>query len=112
MKLITAVVKPERLDEVVSAVIGSGAHGLTVQEVRGFGHQYGHPDPRHNEDLGASLVPKIRLDMVVDSAAAERVVYALVHAARTGTIGDGKIWVTPVDSIIRVRTGQRGPDAV
>ena len=112
MKLITAVVKPERLDEVVAAVISNGAQGLTVAEVRGFGHQYGHPDPRRHEDLGASLLPKVRLEMAVDSAQAERVIYALVHAARTGTIGDGKIWVTPVESVIRVRTGQRGPEAV
>jgi nitrogen regulatory protein PII len=104
MKLITAVLKPDMVDDVVMAVTEAGARGLTATEVIGFGQQYGHGNPPEST---AVLLPKIRVDIVVEDAEAERVADAIAKRANTGTIGDGKIWVSAVDSVIRVRTGER-----
>ncbi len=112
MKLITAVVKPEMLDDVMRAVTLAGAHGLTVTEVRGFGQQYGHQAAVHPGDRKILVLPKLRVDLVVQDQAAEAVTEAIAKSVNTGTIGDGKIWICPVDSVLRVRTGERDRDAV
>jgi len=117
MKLITAIVRPERLDELIGTLIDHRAHGLTVSEVRGFGRQFGHPvaglpDLGLPSDRKAALLPKIRLDIVALDDDAETLVEAIVKHARTETIGDGKIWVTTVDSVLRIRTGDRDRAAV
>ena len=122
MKLITAIMRPEKLDELIDVVVDSGAHGLTVTEVRGFGQQFGqlvasrgYPDPAgagRAADRRAALLAKIRLEVLVLDDDAETVVEAIAKHARTEMIGDGKIWVTPVDGAMRVRTGARDRDAV
>jgi nitrogen regulatory protein P-II 1 len=118
MKLITAIIRPEKLDELIEALIDSRVHGLTVSEVRGFGRQFGEPAHGADIDLGlpgarkAALLPKIRLDLVVLDDDADTLVKALATHARTETIGDGKIWVTTVDSVLRVRTGEQDHAAV
>jgi nitrogen regulatory protein P-II 1 len=116
MKLITAIVKPEKLDDLVQSIIESGAHGLTVTEVRGFGRQYGQLTAARAaagiRQGQPALLPKIRLDIVVSADDAEAVADAIAKCANTGTIGDGKIWITPVDGVLRVRTGERNRDAV
>jgi nitrogen regulatory protein P-II 1 len=118
MKLITAIVRPEKLDELIAALIDQGVRGLTVTDVRGFGQQYGRLVGAVTRDTGlacehhAVLLAKVRLDLVVLDEDAETVVEAIAKHARTETIGDGKIWVTPVDSALRVRTGERDRAAV
>ncbi|MFI5528256.1 P-II family nitrogen regulator [Kitasatospora sp. NPDC051853] len=112
MKLITAVVKPFKLDEVKTALQSHGVHGLTVTEASGYGRQHGHTEVYRGAEYRIDLVPKVRIEVVVEDEEADLVVDAIVAAARTGKIGDGKVWVVPVDGIVRVRTGERGPDAV
>ena len=112
MKLITAVVKPEVADELVLAVTAAGARGLTATEVIGFGQQNGPSGPAGRAGYSAALLPKIRIDIVVQDEAADAVVSAIAKCANTGTIGDGKIWVTTVDSALRVRTGDRDDAAL
>ncbi|MFG2820396.1 P-II family nitrogen regulator [Kitasatospora sp. NPDC048365] len=112
MKLITAVVKPFKLDEVKTALQELGVHGLTVTEASGYGRQHGHTEVYRGAEYRIDLVPKVRIEVVVEDEDADRVLDAIVAAARTGKIGDGKVWMVPVDSIVRVRTGERGPDAV
>jgi nitrogen regulatory protein P-II 1 len=118
MKLITAILRPEKLDELIETLVDHRVHGLTVSEARGFGRQFGEPAAGVGLDLGlsrarkAALLPKVRLDLVVQDEDADTVVDALVKHARTGTIGDGKIWVSTVDSVLRVRTGDRDNAAV
>ncbi|MFJ5232339.1 P-II family nitrogen regulator [Kitasatospora sp. NPDC088391] len=112
MKLITAVVKPFKLDEVKTALQELGVHGLTVTEASGYGRQHGHTEVYRGAEYRIDLVPKVRIEVVVEDEDAERVMEAIVAAARTGKIGDGKVWAVPVDTIVRVRTGERGPDAV
>ncbi|MEU6542098.1 MULTISPECIES: P-II family nitrogen regulator [unclassified Streptomyces] len=112
MKLITAVVKPYRLDEVKSALRELGVHGLTVTEASGHGRQRGHTEVYRGAEYQVDLVPKVRIEVVVEDAAADDVVEAVLTAARTGKIGDGKVWVLPVETVVRVRTGERGPDAL
>ncbi|MFI0236164.1 P-II family nitrogen regulator [Streptomyces sp. NPDC016845] len=112
MKLITAVVKPFRLDEVKTALQELGVDGLTVTEASGYGRQRGHTEVYRGAEYQVDLVPKVRIEVVVDDADAEPAMDAIVRAARTGKIGDGKVWAVPVESVIRVRTGERGPDAV
>ena len=114
MKLITAVVKPGLRDSVMEAVSAAGAHGLTATEVQGFGQQFGHLDEEVPmwPNWRAALLPKLRIDVVVNDALADRVTEAIVKAVNTGTIGDGKIWITPVSAAIRVRTGERDEKAV
>jgi nitrogen regulatory protein P-II 1 len=118
MKLITAIIRPDKLDELIGAVIDNNVHGMTVTEVRGFGRQFGQLAGKVDADLGlpenrkAALLPKIRLDLVVADDDAETIVEAIAKHARTETVGDGKIWVSTVDSAMRVRTGERGRDAL
>jgi nitrogen regulatory protein PII len=112
MRLITAIIQPEKLDDVIRAATGEGARGLTVTEVRGFGEQYGHPTAAARAGHEAVLLAKIRVDIVVSDEAAQAVTTAIAKSAHTGLIGDGKIWVADVDSVVRVRTGERDRDAV
>ncbi|MFE0357554.1 P-II family nitrogen regulator [Streptomyces nigra] len=111
-KLITAVVKPYRLDEVKEALRQLGVHGLTVTEASGHGRQRGHTEVYRGAEYQVDLVPKVRLEAVVEDAVADEAVEAVVKAAHTGKIGDGKVWVLPVETVVRVRTGERGPDAL
>ncbi|MFH8485793.1 P-II family nitrogen regulator [Streptomyces longisporoflavus] len=112
MKLITAVIKPFRLDEVKTALQELGINGLTVTEASGYGRQRGHTEVYRGAEYQVDLVPKVRLEVVVDDADADPAIDAIVRAASTGKIGDGKVWAVPVETVVRVRTGERGPDAV
>ncbi|WP_132993665.1 P-II family nitrogen regulator [Gordonia zhaorongruii] len=112
MKLITAIVKPFTLEDVKAALEQIGVVGMTVSEVQGYGRQKGHTEVYRGAEYSVDFVPKVRVEVVVDDELMEQVVETIVDSARTGKIGDGKVWVTPVDSIIRVRTGERGPDAI
>ena len=112
MKLVTAIVKPFVLEDVKGALEQIGVLGMTVSEVQGFGRQKGHTEVYRGAEYSVDFVPKVRVEVVADDTLADKVVDAIVEAARTGKIGDGKVWVTPVDSVIRVRTGERGSDAV
>ena len=112
MKLVTAIVKPFVLEDVKSALEQIGVLGMTVSEVQGYGRQKGHTEVYRGAEYSVDFVPKVRVEVVADDTLADKVVDAIVESARTGKIGDGKVWVTPVDSVIRVRTGERGSDAV
>ncbi len=112
MKLVTAIVKPFVLEDVKGALEQIGVLGMTVSEVQGYGRQKGHTEVYRGAEYSVDFVPKVRVEVVADDALADKVVDAVVEAARTGKIGDGKVWVTTVDSVIRVRTGERGTDAV
>jgi nitrogen regulatory protein P-II 1 len=112
MKLITAIVKPFVLEDVKGALEQIGVLGMTVSEVQGYGRQKGHTEVYRGAEYSVDFVPKVRVEVVADDTLADKVVDAVVEAARTGKIGDGKVWVTPVDTVIRVRTGERGTDAV
>ncbi|MEV7420781.1 P-II family nitrogen regulator [Streptomyces sp. NPDC089919] len=112
MKLITAVVKPHKLDEIKEALQAYGIEGLTVTEASGYGRQRGHTEVYRGAEYTVDLVPKIRIEVVVDTDDADSVAEVIVKAARTGKIGDGKVWIVPVDSVVRVRTGERGADAL
>jgi len=112
MKLITAVIKPFKLEEVKSALEAYGIHGLTVSEASGYGRQKGHTEVYRGAEYTVDLVPKIRIEVLVDEHDADSVVDVIVKTAQTGRIGDGKVWTTPVDSVVRVRTGERGVDAL
>jgi nitrogen regulatory protein P-II 1 len=112
MKLITAIVKPEVADELVPAVTAAGARGLTATEVIGFGQQFGHGGPAGSARSSNALLPKVRVDIVIPDEFVDAVVSAIVKSADTGSIGDGKIWVSPVDSALRVRTGERDNSAI
>jgi nitrogen regulatory protein P-II 1 len=112
MKQVTAIIKPFKLDDVKSALEVMGVKGLTVSEVQGFGRQKGHTEVYRGAEYVVDLVPKVRVDILVDDAETGKVVDSIVEAARTGKIGDGKVWVTPVETIVRVRTGERDADAI
>jgi nitrogen regulatory protein P-II 1 len=112
MKLITAIVKPHRLEAVKDALQSFGVHGLTVTEASGYGRQRGHTEVYRGAEYTVDLVPKVRIEVLVEDADAEDVIEVLVTAARTGRIGDGKVWSVPVETAVRVRTGERGPDAL
>ena len=112
MKQVTAIIKPFKLDDVKSALEMLGIQGLTVSEVQGFGRQRGHTEVYRGAEYTVDLVPKVRIDVLVDDVDADKVVDSVVEAARTGKIGDGKVWVTAVDTLVRVRTGERGADAL
>lgn len=112
MKLVTAIVKPFALAEVKSALEAVGVAGLTVSEVQGFGRQKGHTEVYRGAEYTVDFLPKLRVEVVVDDLDAEVVVDAIVAAARTGKIGDGKVWVVPVIDLVRVRTGEHGTDAL
>jgi nitrogen regulatory protein P-II 1 len=112
MKLITAIVKPFKLDDVKDALQASGVQGITVSEVRGFGRQGGHSETYRGAEYKIDFVPKVRLELVVEDSSVDSIVAAIKAAANTGKIGDGKIWVTDVARIVRIRTGEEGPDAI
>jgi nitrogen regulatory protein P-II 1 len=112
MKLITAIVKPFKLDEVKEALKDAGVQGMTVSEVQGFGRQRGHTEVYRGAEYTIDFVPKVRIEILTDEADVDRIVDAVVAAARTDKIGDGKVWVTDVSRIVRIRTGEMGPDAV
>jgi nitrogen regulatory protein P-II 1 len=112
MKLITAIIKPFKLDDVKTALRGAGVEGMTVSEVRGFGRQGGHTETYRGTEYQIDFVPKVRLEIVVDDSAVDSVTETLAEAARTGKIGDGKIWVTTVESLVRIRTGDSGSEAI
>lgn len=112
MKLITAIIKPFKLDDVKGALEGRGVHGLTVSEASGFGRQKGHTEVYRGAEYTVDLVPKVRLEIVVEDDVVDDVVDAIVASAQTGKIGDGKVWVSSVDTIVRVRTGERGSAAL
>ncbi|MCP3798007.1 P-II family nitrogen regulator [Allokutzneria sp. A3M-2-11 16] len=112
MKLVTAIVKPFTLDDVKNALEQLGVLGMTVSEVQGYGRQKGHTEVYRGAEYAVDFVPKVRVEVLVDDEVAGKVVDAVVEAARTGKIGDGKVWVTPVETLVRVRTGERGNDAL
>lgn len=112
MKLLTAIIKPFKLDDVKSAVEAHDIHGMTVSEASGFGRQRGHTEVYRGAEYTVELVPKVRIEIVVDDDRAGDVMDAIVGAAQTGKIGDGKVWSVPVDTVVRVRTGERGAEAL
>ena len=112
MKLITAIVKPLKLDDVKEALKGSGISGMTVSEVQGFGRQRGHTEVYRGAEYQIDFVPKVRLEVLVDEGDVDRIIDAITAAAKTDKIGDGKVWVTNVDAVVRIRTGERGTDAI
>ena len=112
MKLITAILKPSKLDDVKGALHAVGINGMTVSEASGFGRQGGHTEVYRGAEYTVNLVPKVRLEVLVDDKDVDSVLGVIVKSASTGTIGDGKVWTTPVDQVIRVRTGERGPEAI
>jgi nitrogen regulatory protein P-II 1 len=112
MKLITAIVKPFKLDEVKEALKGADVHGMTVTEVQGFGRQAGHTEVYRGTEYKIDFVPKTRIELIVDDGDVESITDVIVNAARTGKIGDGKVWITPVERVVRVRTGERDGDAL
>ncbi|MFZ4719139.1 MAG: P-II family nitrogen regulator [Ilumatobacteraceae bacterium] len=112
MKLITAIVKPFKLDDVKAAVKAAGVTGITVTEVRGFGRQGGHTEVYRGAEYTIDFVPKVKLELVVDDALVDTVLEAITTSAATGKIGDGKIWVSTVERLVRIRTGEEGTDAI
>jgi nitrogen regulatory protein P-II 1 len=112
MKLVTAIIKPFKADDVKAALKASGVAGLTVSEVQGFGRQGGHSETYRGTEYQIDFVPKVRLEVIVDDADVAGVVDTIVTAAATGKIGDGKVWVSPLEDLIRIRTGERGSEAV
>ena len=112
MKLITAIVKPFALEDIKTSLEEAGVLGMTVSEVRGYGRQKGHTEVYRGAEYSVDFVPKVRIEVVVDDFVADKVVDSIVRAARTGKIGDGKVWVSPVETVVRVRTGERGADAL
>jgi nitrogen regulatory protein P-II 1 len=112
MKLITAIVKPFKLDDVKTALKDLSVEGMTISEVRGFGRQRGHTEVYRGSEYTVDFVPKVRIEVLTDDDRAQGVVDAIVGAARTGKIGDGKVWVTPADTVVRIRTGEMGNDAL
>src|SRR5215475_3939724 len=112
MKLITAVIKPFKLDDVKAALQAFGVHGMTVSEASGYGRQRGHTEVYRGAEYQVDLVPKVRVEVICDDEDAEDLVGVIVKAAQTGRIGDGKVWSVPIESVVRVRTGERGSDAL
>jgi nitrogen regulatory protein P-II 1 len=112
VKLITAIIKPFKLDDVRAAIAEAGVVGLTISEVRGYGRQRGHTEVYRGAEYKVDFVPKVRLEILAEDADVAQVMSAIRESAQTGTIGDGKIWVTPVEDVLRVRTGERGSDAL
>nr|WP_298376679.1 P-II family nitrogen regulator [uncultured Halomonas sp.] len=112
MKLITAIIKPFKLDDVREALADSGVQGITVTEVKGFGRQKGHTELYRGAEYVVDFLPKVKIEIAVDDARVESVLDAIVQSANSGRIGDGKLFVTPLEDVIRIRTGERGSDAV
>jgi nitrogen regulatory protein P-II 1 len=111
-KLVTAIIKPFKLDDVKAALESLGVQGMTVSEVSGFGRQKGHTEVYRGAEYTVDMVPKVRVEVLSDDGKALDVVASIAEAARTGKIGDGKVWVTPVEQVVRVRTGERDSDAL
>ncbi|MDT0452545.1 P-II family nitrogen regulator [Streptomyces hesseae] len=112
MKLVTAIVKPYKLEDVKTALRDFGVHGLTVSEATGHGRQRGHTEVYRGAEYTIDLVPKIRIEVLAEDDDADDIVDVIIRSARTGKIGDGKVWVVPLDTVARVRTDERGPDAL
>ncbi len=112
MKKIEAIIKPFKLEEVKEALTEIGVHGMTVSEVKGFGKQKGHTELYRGAEYVIDFLPKLKIELVVDDTIVEKVVETITNAARTGRIGDGKIFIIPVEDAIRIRTGERGPEAI
>ena len=112
MKLVVAIIKPFKLDEVKDALEGLGIQGMTVSDARGFGRQRGHTEVYRGAEYQVDFVPKTRIEIACDDDQVEEVVKAIVTGARTDSIGDGKVWVVPAEQVVRIRTGEKGPDAL
>jgi nitrogen regulatory protein P-II 2 len=112
MKMVTAIVKPFKLDEVREALSAIGVQGITVTEVKGFGRQKGHTELYRGAEYVVDFLPKVKIEAAVDDAIVDRVIEAIEHAARTGKIGDGKVFVSALDQVVRIRTGETGKDAL
>lgn len=112
MKLVTAIIKPHKLDDVKDALKNAGVTGMTVDEVKGFGRQGGKTEIYRGAEYVVDLLPKVKVELVVDDSAADGIAELIVEAARTGKIGDGKVWISSVEKLIRIRTGELGPDAI
>lgn len=112
MKLVTAIIKPFKLDDIKEALEGIGVKGMTVSEASGFGRQGGHTEVYRGAEYTVSLVPKVRIEVLIEDDRSEEVISTIVAAAQTGKIGDGKVWAVPVETVVRVRTGERGAEAL
>jgi nitrogen regulatory protein P-II 1 len=112
MKLVTAIIKPFKLEDVKSALEAYGIHGLTISEASGYGRQRGHTEVYRGAEYTVDMVPKVRIEVLVEDDDASAVVDVITKSAQTGRIGDGKVWVIPVEDVVRVRTGEHGPDAL
>ena len=112
MKLITAIVKPSRVDDIKQVLQSNGVQGMTVSEAQGFGRQKGHKEVYRGAEYVVDLIPKVRIEILVDDSDLQRILDLVVSTANTGSIGDGKVWVTPVETVVRVRTNERGSDAL
>ncbi len=112
MKLVTAIIKPHKLDEVKEALMGAGVAGLTVSEVRGYGRQRGHTEIYRGAEYTVEFIPKVKLEILTDDASVDGVIDAVVGVARSGEVGDGKVFVTSVDRIVRIRTGETNDEAI
>ena len=112
MKLITAIVKPSKVDDIKRALQADGVHGMTVSETRGFGRQKGHTEIYRGAEYTVDFIPKVRIEVLADDADCDHIVDLIVATAISGSIGDGKLWVTPVETVVRIRTGERGSDAL
>ena len=112
MKLVTAIIKPFKLEDVKSALEAYGIHGLTISEASGYGRQRGHTEVYRGAEYTVDVVPKVRIEVLVEDDDASAVVDVITKSAQTGRIGDGKVWTIPVEDVVRVRTGERGPDAL
>ena len=112
MKLITAIVKPSKVDDIKRALQADGVHGMTVSETRGFGRQKGHTEIYRGAEYTVDFIPKVRIEVLADDAECDHIVDLIVSTANSRSIGDGKLWVTPVETVVRIRTGERGSDAL
>jgi len=112
MKLVTAIIKPFKVDDVKAALQAMGVAGMTISETAGYGRQGGHVEVYRGAEYTVDLIPKVRIEVLVEDGSTEEVVAAIVEAARTGKIGDGKVWVVPVEQVVRVRTGETGAEAI
>jgi nitrogen regulatory protein P-II 1 len=112
MKLITAILKPSKVDDVKVALQAAGIQGMTVSETRGFGRQKGHTEIYRGAEYRVDFLPKVRVEVLAEDSEVQTIVDTIVESARTGAVGDGKLWVTPVEQVIRIRTGERGDEAI
>ena len=112
MKLITAILKPHKLEDVKNALQAQGVKGMTVSEASGFGRQKGHTEVYRGAEYTVDLIPKIRVEVLADDADTQAIIDVIVKSASTGSIGDGKVWAIPIDQVVRVRTGEQGPEAI